>query len=59
MMHGRVLPHSVGKICEVIMWRMKLKQKMELTFGDMITARLMVFQAQPHFLISPAKGRSV
>jgi hypothetical protein len=41
------------------MSRMKLKQNMELTFGDMITARLVVFREQPHFLISPAKGRSV
>jgi hypothetical protein len=27
MMQGRVLPHSVGKICEVILSRMKIKQK--------------------------------
>ena len=56
---GRVIPHSDGKISMVIIWRMKIKQNMELTFGDMTTARLVVFREQPHFLISSAKGRSV
>lgn len=35
-MHGRVIPHSDGKVPVVIIWRMKIKQKMELTFGDLI-----------------------
>jgi hypothetical protein len=44
MRRGRVIPHSDGKVPGVILSRMKIEQKKELTSGD---------------LISSAKGRSV
>ena len=72
-------PHNVGKVFVLILWAMEIKQKMKLTFGDLITAApqvwgagrakqmvrsaisapLVVFREQPHFLTSSEKGRSV
>jgi hypothetical protein len=34
---GRI-PHSAGKASEVILWHMRMKQKMEFTLGDLIVA---------------------
>ena len=36
MMHGRVIPHSDGKGSKVILSRMKIIPKKELTSGDLI-----------------------
>ena len=36
MMHGRVIPHSDGKVSKVILSRMKIIPKKELTSGDLI-----------------------
>ena len=36
MMRGRVIPHSDGKVSGVILSRMKIEQKKELTSGDLI-----------------------
>ena len=35
-MRGRVTPHSVGKVPGIILSRMKIEQKKELTSGDLI-----------------------
>jgi uncharacterized membrane protein YgcG len=36
MRHGRVIPHSVGKVSGIILTRMKIIPKKELTSGDVI-----------------------
>ena len=36
MMRGRVIPHSDGKVSGIILSRMKIEQKKELTSGDLI-----------------------
>lgn len=36
MRHGRVIPHSDGKVSGVILSRMKIEQKKELTSGNLI-----------------------
>jgi len=36
MRHGRVIPHRDGKVSKVIISHMKIKQKMQLTPGNLI-----------------------
>jgi hypothetical protein len=40
---ARRTPYSAGKVSGVILWHMKIKQKMELSFGDLIKAAYQVW----------------